>query len=366
MAHIVIDARPINTSTGRYLRGLIDNLAKLDSGNRYTILTWSDFDKSYRQWPANFTFQTADYPINGSPREQLGLLKRLNGLNADLVHFGMPQQPALYRGAKITTIHDLSALRFVNPVKNRAIFNVKQKVFSYIVKQAAKESAYVITPSEYVKYDVAQYANIDPGKVCVTYEAADRITAPVQPINRLKGKRFIMYIGRANPHKNLRRLVEAFIILKRKDPELMLVLAGKMDSSYKRLEAYVTTKRMADSIVFSDYVTEGELKWLYMNTLAYVFPSLSEGFGLPGLEAMVHGAPVVSSNATSLPEIYGNAAYYFDPTNVFDIAAKVGDVVGSAGLRGELIQKGHARAATFSWQKMARQTLQLYEKALKD
>jgi glycosyltransferase involved in cell wall biosynthesis len=199
----------------------------------------------------------------------------------------------------------------------------------------------------------------------VTYEAADRITEAAQPIPRLCGKQFLMYVGRATPHKNLRRLVEAFEILKKNHPDLMLALAGKIDANYHRLEGYVTSKRMADSIVFTDAVSEGELKWLYMNTAAYVFPSLSEGFGLPPLEAMIHGAPVISSDATCLPEISGNAAYYFNPTSTFDVASKISNVLSSAGLRAQLIQRGRIRAGKFSWKKMAADTLKIYDHALK-
>jgi glycosyltransferase involved in cell wall biosynthesis len=171
-----------------------------------------------------------------------------------------------------------------------------------------------------------------------------------------------MYVGRSTPHKNLKSLVDAFIILKKKYPKLMLVLAGKMDANYHSLEAYVTEKRMADSVVFPGFVTEGELKWLYQNTAAYIFPSLSEGFGLPGLEAMIHGAPVISSNATCLPEIYADGAVYFDPANTFDMASKISNVLSSAGMRGDLIRKGLARANKFSWQRMAKKTLEIYEK----
>jgi len=111
-------------------------------------------------------------------------------------------------------------------------------------------------------------------------------------------------------------------------------------------------------------VSEGQLRWLYENTAAYIFPSLSEGFGLPGLEAMAHGAPVVSSNATCLPEIYGNAAHYFDPLDINDIANKTNDVLTNSDLRNELIKKGKTQAAKYSWQQMAKQTLEVYKKAL--
>jgi glycosyltransferase involved in cell wall biosynthesis len=173
-----------------------------------------------------------------------------------------------------------------------------------------------------------------------------------------------MYVGRATPHKNLKRLIEAFEILKPKYPELMLVFAGKFDANYHWLEALASHKRLADSVVFTDFVSEGQLRWLYEHTAAYVFPSLSEGFGLPGIEAMAQGAPVVAAKATSLPEIYGPAAEYFDPKITFDMAQKISRVISDTELRGQLIKTGRAQAAKYSWQTTAKQTLEIYKKAL--
>jgi glycosyltransferase involved in cell wall biosynthesis len=358
---IVIDARESGTTTGRYVDKLIEYLHKLNPPHDIIVLTKTPRIKPLKELAPDFKFIKSDYK-EFTFSEQLGLLRQIKSLKPDLTHFTMTQQPIQYKGRSITTIHDLTTVRFVNPAKNPMIFKSKQKVYARVIKRVAKQSAYIITPSKFVKQDVAQYANISPGKIFVTYEASDSINLPAEPILRLKDKRFIMYVGRPLPHKNLDRLVDAFGLLKKKYPDLKLVLAGKMDANFRRIEARVTQKRMADSIVFTDYITEGELKWLYQNTDAYIFPSLSEGFGLPGLEAMVHGAPVVSSNATCLPEIYGEAAYYFDPVNTFDMASKISNVLSSAGLRGELVQKGRDRAAKFSWQKMARDTLKIYEK----
>ncbi len=360
---IVIDARESGSSTGRYVDKLVEYLHKLKPQYDIVILSKSKRLEYLRKIAPDFQIVRCDYREFGFG-EQLGLLRQLKKLNADLVHFAMTQQPVLYKRKTITTIHDLTTARFDNPAKKRMAFKSKQQVYKRVINKVAAKSVYVITPSKYVKQDVAQYAKISPNKILVTYEAADKIQAPTQAIPRLKDKEFLMYVGRATPHKNLRRLVEAFVILKKKHPQLMLALAGRMDENYHLLEAIVTKKRMADSIVFTDYVTEGELKWLYQNTAAYVFPSLSEGFGLPGLEAMIHGAPVISSDATCLPEIYGDAAYYFDPNNTFDMASKISNVLSSAGLRGELVRKGRTKAESYSWQKMAKQSLLIYKKVL--
>ena len=139
---------------------------------------------------------------------------------------------------------------------------------------------------------------------------------------------------------------------------------GKKDANYSRIEADVL-KRGIKGVVFTGFASEGQLRWLYENTEAYVFPSLSEGFGLPGLEAMVHGAPVVSSNATCLPEIYGKGAHYFDPLNVGDMENAINSVLTDGKLRKKLIDLGHKQASKYSWKRMAEQTLEVYNKALK-
>lgn len=360
---IVIDARESGTSTGRYVDKLIEYLPKHRPQDEIIVLTKTPRTKFVRELAPDFKVIESNFKEFGFG-EQIGLLRQLNNLKPDLVHFGMTQQPVWYKGKTVTTIHDLTTIRFSNPAKNQALFKAKQAVYKWVVKKAAQKADCIITPSNYVKQDVAQYAKISPDKIFVTYEAADQITVAAQAVPRLEGKSFIMYVGRALPHKNLRRLVDAFIILKKDHPDLMLALAGKMDANYKRLEAYVTSKRMADSIVFTDAVSEGELKWLYMNTQAYVFPSLSEGFGLPPLEAMMHGAPVICSDATCLPEINGNAAHYFNPKSTYDMDAKIADVLNSAGLRAQLIQKGRIQAGRYSWKKMALQTLKIYDLAL--
>jgi glycosyltransferase involved in cell wall biosynthesis len=337
---------------------------KLKPEHEVLVLTKSPRIRFLKEIAPNFEIIKSDFK-EFTFDEQIGLLKQVNGLEADLVHFTMTQQPVRYKGRKLTTIHDLTTLRFENPAKNPFIFRTKQLVYGRVVKRVARESAAILTPSKFVKQDVAQYANISLNKIAVTYEAADKITATPEPIPRLRDKQFIMYVGRATPHKNLARLVEAFAILNKKYPDLMLALAGKMDRNYKRIEALASDKRLAHRVVFTDFASEGELRWMYENTAAYVFPSLSEGFGLPTLEAMIHGAPVVCSNATCLPEINGEAVVYFDPNVSFDIAKKISGVLSDSKLRGQLIRAGKLQAAKYSWQTTARQTLEIYKRALK-
>lgn len=359
---IVIDARELRTSSGRYVERLIHHLQQIDQENAYKLLMKP---ADMAGWtPSNPNFEAVTCPHKEfSFAEQLGLKRQIRGLKADLVHFTFPQQPIGYQGKTVTTIHDLTTLRFDNPSKNRLIFRIKQQVYKYVIKRAARKSAAVVTGSEFVKNDVAKFAGISPDKITVTYESADPITEPVEPLPALIGKQFIMYIGRPTPHKNLERLIAAYSKLRAQHPELMLVLAGKKDANYERIETQVHRQGIK-GVVFTGFVSEGRLRWLYENCSAYVFPSLSEGFGLPGLEAMLHGAPVVSSNATCLPEVYGEAAYYFDPQDTQAMSDAINEVLTNKELRQQLIYEGKVQAAKYSWQRMAEQTLEIYKKAL--
>ena len=211
-----------------------------------------------------------------------------------------------------------------------------------------------------MKNDLVGFTGISPDKITVTLESADELPKGNDPVKSLIGKKFIMYIGRPTPHKNLRRLIDAFALLQKKYPELTLALAGKKDSNYTRHEAYVN-EHIIKNVVFTGFISDEQLRWMYENTAVYCFPSLSEGFGLPGLEAMLHGAPVASSTATCLPETHGDAAHYFDPYDTEDIARAIDEILSDKKLRRELIKKGKQHVKTFSWQRMAEQTLAVYE-----
>lgn len=363
MSRIVIDAREFSTSTGRYVERLIHYLQKIDKTNTYLLLLKPDDYLKFK--PTNPNFEKVLCTVKEFTfAEQLELKKQIKQLKPDLVHFTMVQQPILYRGRVVTTMHDLTTARFTNPSKNWFVFKFKQMVYKFVNWRVAHKSKYIITGTNFVKEDVASYCKVKKKKIFVTYEAADQIEETIEPIKKLQGKSFIFYVGRPLPHKNLKRLIEAFAILKQKHPDLLLVLAGRRDSVYDSYIKVASKLGVKDSVIFTGYVSEGQLKWLYKGCRAYIFPSLSEGFGLPGLEAMKHEAPVVSSNATCLPEVYGNAAYYFDPTNVNDMAKAINTVLTNQVIRNKLIKLGREQAKQYSWQKMAEETIEVYRKAL--
>ena len=359
---IVIDARESGTSTGRYIDKLIEYLHKIEPKYEIIVLTKTPRIEFIKTIAPGFEAIESNYK-EFTFAEQVGFLRQLNKLEPDLVHFSVTQQPVLYKGKVVTTIHDLSTARFNNPAKNWLMFKFKQQVYKWVIKRVANKSEALITPSDWVKYDVAQFTRVPPEKINVTHEAADTIHDDQQPVADLEKQKFIMYVGRPQPHKNLKRLVQAFSEVQLTHPKLKLALVGKTDSNYLLLKKYVHQQGIS-GIVFTDFVTEGQLRWLYKNAQAYVFPSLSEGFGLPGLEALAHGLPLVSSRATCLPEIYKDAAVYFNPINSSDMAEKIKMVLEDKELTAKLRQKGAKVASLYSWERTAEQTLALYEQIL--
>lgn len=365
MKHIVIDARELCTTTGRYVERLLHYLQQIDNDHKYTVLLKPQDIAGWQ--PTNSNFQALATPHKEFTfAEQWGLKEQIELLKPDLVHFAMVQQPVWYRGQVVTTMHDLTTTRFRNPAKNPVIFTVKQQVYKWVNKRVARKSDAIITPSEFVRQDIAAFTGVSPGKISVTYESADMLPGPAEPLEAVAGlqdQQFIMYLGRPTPHKNLERLVEAFKLLQSTYPDLLLVLAGKKDANYRRIEAGVQEQGISN-VLFTDFISDQRLRWLYEHCAAYIFPSLSEGFGLPALEAMKHGAPVVSSNATCLPEVYGDAALYFDPLKSDDMAAKIGTMLSDQALRDRYIVKGRAQADRYSWKRMAEQTLAIYRQTL--
>lgn len=364
MKRIVIDARESGTTTGRYIDKLIEYLHMLKPAHEIVVVTKPDRMEFLRSVAPNFRCAETTYK-EFSFGEQMGFKSQLKNLTPDLVHFTMVQQPVFYKGRVVTSMLDLTTLHFKNPSKNKIIYRFKQWVYKYVNLRVAKKSDAIICISNYVKKDVIDFAHIPTDKITVTYNAADKITEPTTPISSLNGKRFIMYVGRPLPHKNLSRLIDAFAILQESFPDLYLVLAGKTDALFEAHKRNVE-KQGIKNVIFTGFVSEGELRWLYEHTACYVFPSLSEGFGLPGLEAMVHGAPVASSNATCLPEIYEDAAVYFDPLSSRGMAGVIGKVLSDNELSKDLRAKGLKQASKYSWKRMAQQTLEVYDRVLSE
>jgi glycosyltransferase involved in cell wall biosynthesis len=364
--HIVIDARNRRASTGRYTDRLIEHLQELDGTNNYTVLI-----QSGDPWEAkndNFVSVSCDFQqFSFNPIDQLRFAWQLYRLKPDLVHFTMTQQPILYFGKIVTTTHDLTMLRFTRASRFPTwLHNIGMGLYRFLLWQAHKKSDKIIVPTQFVADDLASYQPFTRGKIVVTYESSEPPIAAAASKLAGANKPFIFHVGSPFPHKNIERLIKAFEILKTSQPELKLILPGKITGKFKHaLDSWISVSPVKDSIIVPGFITDEELKWLYQNAECYVLPSLSEGFGLPGLEAMAHGCPVASSNATCLPEVYQDAALYFDPYDPADIAEKVKAITDKPDLAEDLVAKGKKLLPKYSWRKMAQETLDVYESLAK-
>lgn len=359
--HIAIDARIISSSTGRYIERLLTYLQDIDTENHYSILVRKKDMGFWKPRNKNFEIVEADFP-DYSLAEQIGLLKLLNRLQPDLVHFCMPQQPVLYRGAKVTTIHDLTLLKTYNSDKNWLSYHFKQLVGRVVFRLVIKKSKKIIVPTKYSEEEIIKRFRTPKKKFALTYLAADVSSGDTKPFEHPFDE-FIMYVGQQSDYKNIKRLGDAHQKLLESHPSLGLILVGRKNASALINEKYFEEKKYRN-ILFTDFIEDDQRDWLYKNCAAYVFPSLMEGFGLPGLEAMGHGAPVVSSDQTCLPEVYADAAHYFDPYRVDDMAQKIDEVITDETLRQQLIERGYRRVGDFSWERCAAQTFETYKEVL--
>ena len=363
--HIVIDARIRRASTGRPVARLLEHLQEIDQEHRYTILLEKNDD--WKPTNKNFGVSHTRFPIfSFNPFNQVLYARQLYRLRADLVYFTLsPQQPTFYLKKQATLTHDLVMFKFARAGRlPEWLHRLRMQGYRFLMWRAHRIAKHVVVPTEFVNDDVCKRYLFVNRKITTMHESSEpplsgRAKTPDNP-----PENFIMYTGSAFPHKNLENLITAFELLKELHTDLKLVLIGKREYHSKKLEKWAKKQAYFDDIIFTGFIPDEELKWYYENARAYVFASLSEGFGLPGLEAMVHGCPVVSSNLSCLPEVNGDAGHYFNPLDVHDMATKIDEVISNETLRKKLIEKGFENIKRFSWRKFAVQHLQLFRALL--
>lgn len=360
---IAIDARfvgPQGTGLGKYTEKLIENLQKIDSKNKYAIfLRKENWDylkitsKNFQKVPADIKWYSFS--------EQLEIPRIIHTSNPDVVHIPHFNVPVNISKPFIVTIHDLIHHNFTQDsvtTRNPVIYKLKRAAYKFTIARAVNKSQKIIVPSNFVEHEIVKTFKISREKIVVTHEAAEedyfnikRLSAP---------KPYIIYVGNAYPHKNIHKLIDSLTYLKNLD----LVLVCPRDVFWQRLKDYIEQKGMSNRVTVHGYLETHKLTKLFGRAKAYVFPSLAEGFGIPGLNAMAAGLPLIASDIPVFREIYGNAAYYFDPQDTQDIAAKIKLVTKNKNLLQDLTQKEKNQAAKYSWQKMAEQTLSIYENCL--
>lgn len=366
---IVIDGRMFQESgIGRYIRNLVAQLQIVDKKNEYFVLHLKD---SYEElvYHDNFHKVLADFHWYGV-REQIRLPKLLDSLSPDLVHFPHFNIPIFYKGKFIVTIHDLIHQHFSMQratTHGLIVYKLKQLGYMKVFKNAIEKLLFILVPSNFVKQQLAKEWKIDTEKIIVTPEAVDeKIISIVNKMSKTEAENildkfnikspYLFYVGNAHPHKNLERLIKAFLILQRRYKNLGLVLSGHDHYFWQRFKK----ENKYQGIIYTGFVIDKELVALYKNALAFVMPSFEEGFGIPILEAFAFSCPVVSSNAGSLPEVGGDGCVYFDPKDTDDLVEKISMLLTNKRLREQLIGKGFKRYREFSWLNLTQKTLEVY------
>lgn len=368
---IGIDARSYQwEGIGRYVRNLLDELLRVDNEHTYVVFLSEEGMRSFQPSRDRVEKVLADFP-HYSVSEQTTFLGLLRRAKLDLVHFPHFNAPIFYTRPFIMTIHDLILNHYPgikqNPLKQLANRIGYETIFRTLVPRAQ----HIIAPTRYTAADITKFYHVPKSRITVTYESVDtkrffyKPTAYPQEnvLDKYGVKRpYIMYTGVSRYHKNLEGLLVAFSLLRSMGFPHQLVLVGKKDNNHSFVEETIERLQLANDVVQTGFVADSDLLHLYAGAVAYVFPSFYEGFGLPGLEAMAAGTPVLASQTSCLPEVYGDAAIYFDPASPNDMANAIARVLRDTNLQQDMRKKGLEHVTRFSWEKMARETLDVYNK----
>lgn len=371
---IGIDARMYSTEftgIGRYVCELVKHVTALDEANEYVLFMNQPEHESFDP-PSKRVSKVLVNARHYSLKEQLNYFWVLKRAKLDLMHFTHFNAPILYRKPSIVTIHDLTLSFFPGKKMNSAL---RRMAYNRVLKAAVKHAHRVIAVSENTKADLVEVVKTSSAKVEVIYEGVGEEFGPrgdkelQEDVLKKYGitKDFLLYTGVWRGHKNLVNLIKAFALL-REAPnafDKQLVITGEEDPYYPEVKRTVKELGLEHHVIYTGMISEKELVALYQSAEVYVFPSLYEGFGLPPLEAMRCGTPVVASKSSCIPEICGEVnALFFDPYDPEDIANSIQKVLLDEGLRGELRECGLKHSLKFSWEKMAEKTLKVYGEVL--
>jgi glycosyltransferase involved in cell wall biosynthesis len=361
---VAIDTRKIHDfGIGTYIRNLLRQLARIDRETEYVLLSREADLGVAAQLGPNFRSVCEPSP-NYSLREQVHVPWVLRRERPDVYHAPHYILPAAVRCRSVVTIHDCIHLMFPQYLPNRAAYAYARAS----MWAAARRSHCILTVSEASKRDILHLFNVPPEKVVVVYNAIDEhfsATPSEEHVARVRERyqldhKFVLYVGNIKPHKNLVRLIEAFSQLRKDHDDLKLLIIGDEISKLPALRRAVHRHKLHKHVRFLGYLKDDTLTVLYRLASVFVFPSLYEGFGLPPLEAMASGTPVVTSNLSSLPEVTGEAAVLVDPYDVDSIEAGMRRVLEDPALAEEMRRRGLERAREFSWARSVEKTLKVY------
>ena len=376
---ILIDARMYgleNSGIGRYLINLIEQLEDVDTADELTLLLRKKYYESLTL-PKKWNKVLVDIP-HYSIREQLFLPSFIKRANPDIVHFPHLNVPIFYRGKYVMTVHDLTMQKQgMDATKlSLPLYYFKRVPFLYISNFAVKNAMKIIVPSKTTAVDLANYYNLSVDKIEITYEGYNiknisdaRDTGEISVLSKynLVGTEYFFYVGNAYPHKNFKKVIEAVKDLNEaKKVRVKFVIAGQNNGFRESLQNFANDISATDYVDFVGYVKDEELQVLYKNSLSFFYASLSEGFGLQGLEAISSGTALVCSNIPVFKEIYEFHAYYFDPRDTLSISGTLFSVVNlKKEEKNRYVRSAQSFIKKYSWRKMAEDTLKVYKTCFK-
>ncbi|MFC1710110.1 glycosyltransferase family 4 protein [Patescibacteria group bacterium] len=369
---ILIDARLYgleNAGLGRYTMNLVDNLSELDKDNNYIILLRKKYFNRLK-FPNNWKKIEADFN-HYTFAEQFKLPFILYKEKPDLVHFPHFNVPVLYFGKFIVTIHDLLMHHFTGgevTTLPKPLYLIRKLGYKIAFYKATKFSKNIITPSNVIKDEIIETYKIKRDKIIVTYEGVDKNIIKKEKnsknvLNKYSiDKPYFFYTGNAYPHKNLELAIKAVSELnKKRTDKAYLVIAGSRGEFQLRLEEKIKTIGAIKDIKLIGYVSDDDLSILYSKSLAFVYPSLMEGFGLQGLEAISSGTLVLASRIPVFKEVYKDVAIYFNPKDESSLVKRMDFVKNLNSVKREdMVKSGQDFIKVYSWSKMARKTMEFY------
>ena len=363
---MAFDARKLHDyGIGTYIRNILRELARMDRETEY-VLICQQLDRDLAGSLGENFRVAIDSSKPYSVREQISIPWTVLRSNAQLFHEPHYVLPPLARTRSVVTIHDCIHLRFPQYLPNRAALTYARTQMG----SAARRADHILTVSEASKRDILHYFDVPPEKISVIYNAIHEhfaVPPPEENIRRVAERYqlqdgFVLYVGNVKPHKNLERLLDAFHLLHQMPglEAVKLVMIGDEISRHSRLRRAVHRYNLHKYVRFLGFLPDEMLAVVYRLASVFVFPSLYEGFGLPPLEAMASGTPVVTSNVSSLPEVVGDAALLVDPTSAEEIADAMRRILTDRELAAQMSARGPARARAFSWEQAARQVRDIY------
>ena len=368
---IAIDAHSVGTGLAgneTYAANLIEALAAVDRENHYTLYVTER--KAARRFEGRWSNFSVRRTLPHTPllRIPVTLAVELRRRPVDLLHVQYTAPP-FAPCPVVATVHDISFEHLPQTFKRRSWMQLR-----LTVRRTVREAAHLIAPSEFTRRDLVETYGLSPERVSVIPLAAAPQFRPVTDTEEIERMRrvygikgaYILAVGSIQPRKNLARLVRAYADLRRtraQDKLPKLVLVGKQAWLSGETLRAVERENLRDHTIFTGYVPEADLPALYTGALCFVYPSYFEGFGLPPLEAMQCGAPVITGNLTSLPEVVGDAGLMIDPFDESALSRALARLIDEPELRAQLSARGLRRARTFHWRETARMTLQVYQLA---